>query len=61
MRSYLSVSVSSVIRFFMPSSSVAAEPSTPPFSLTGDRYDQSTYWGRFRRMLDQCDPTTLLH
>ncbi|EER02706.1 Sideroflexin-5, putative [Perkinsus marinus ATCC 50983] len=34
---------------------------TPPFSLTDRRYDQTSYWGRFRSMLDQCDPTTLLH
>mmetsp|Transcript_22486 Transcript_22486/g.62628 ORF Transcript_22486/g.62628 Transcript_22486/m.62628 type:complete len:377 (-) Transcript_22486:132-1262(-) len=31
-----------------------------PFSLKGDRYDQSTYYGRFRKMLDVVDPRTLL-
>ena len=32
-----------------------------PFSLTGDRYDQDTYIGRLRRMLDICDPTSLIN
>ena len=32
----------------------------PPFSLETERYDQSTYYGRFRKMLDVVDPRTLL-
>ena len=35
--------------------------SATPFSLTGERYDQSTYHGRFMRMLDICDPFMLLY
>jgi len=31
----------------------------PPFSLKGERYDQMTYYGRFRKMLDVVDPRTL--
>lgn len=34
--------------------------STTPFTLTGDRYDQSTYWGRMMKMLHICDPSMLL-
>ena len=34
--------------------------TVPRFSLTENRYDQSTYAGRFRRMLDICDPSSLL-
>ena len=30
------------------------------FSLEGERYDQATYYGRFRKMLDVVDPRTLL-
>ena len=33
--------------------------STPPFSLDGERYDQSTFAGRFTKMLTTCDPTSL--
>ena len=36
------------------------DDSVPPFSLKADRYDQSTYYGRFRKMLDVVDPRTLL-
>ena len=36
-----------------------AGPSVPPFSLSGARYDQSTFAGRYRRMLDVIDPRTL--
>jgi hypothetical protein len=32
----------------------------PPFTLTGARYDQSTFVGRYRRTLDVIDPRTLL-
>lgn len=35
--------------------------TVPPFSLTHSRYDQTTYYGRFRRMLDICDPSMLLY
>ena len=31
-----------------------------PFSLETERYDQTTYYGRFRKMLDIVDPRTLL-
>lgn len=34
--------------------------SVPVFSLSAPRYDQSTYYGRFMRMLDMCDPSMLL-
>lgn len=33
----------------------------PPFSLTDDRYDQRTYYGRFRKMLTVVDPRTLFY
>ena len=32
----------------------------PPFSLTTERYDQSTYYGRLMKMLNVCDPSILL-
>ena len=32
-----------------------------PFSLNGPRYDQNTYTGRLLRMLDICDPSTLVY
>ena len=35
--------------------------SSPPFKLTGERYDQSTYFGRFLKMLNICDPSMLLY
>jgi tricarboxylate carrier len=35
--------------------------SVPNFSLTGERYDQSTYAGRFLKMLNICDPFMLLY
>jgi len=41
------------------SSSVLLPPT--PFSLTGDKYDQDTYYGRFRKMIDLVDPRTLFH
>jgi len=31
----------------------------PKFSFEGDRYDQSTYWGRLQRCFDVVDPRTL--
>jgi sideroflexin-5 len=31
------------------------------FSLTGERYDQSTYLGRFMKMLNICDPSSLIY
>lgn len=37
-----------------------AKDDIPHFSLTEDRYDQTTYYGRFRKMLDIVDPRTLL-
>mmetsp|Transcript_18517 Transcript_18517/g.40297 ORF Transcript_18517/g.40297 Transcript_18517/m.40297 type:complete len:374 (-) Transcript_18517:454-1575(-) len=37
-----------------------ADGNVPPFSLHGDRYDQSTFYGRFQTMLEVVDPRTLL-
>lgn len=34
---------------------------TPVFSLTGEKYDQKTYFGRFMKMLNICDPSMLLY
>lgn len=31
----------------------------PPFSLSGDRYDQSTFWGRLQRIIDLFNPRLL--
>ena len=33
----------------------------PPFSLEKERYDQTTYSGRFRKMVDVVDPRTLFY
>ena len=33
----------------------------PPFSLENERYDQATYYGRFRKMVDVVDPRTLFY
>ncbi|XP_065828245.1 sideroflexin-5-like [Oscarella lobularis] len=33
--------------------------SYPPFALDKSRFDQQTFWGRFRHFLDIVDPTTL--
>ena len=35
--------------------------SVPPFDPNGERYDQSTFAGRFCRMILACDPLLLLH
>lgn len=43
-----------------PETTTLATSATPPFSLDKERYDQSTYMGRFRRMLDIVDPRTLI-
>lgn len=32
----------------------------PPFSLEEERFDQTTYYGRFRKMVDVVDPRSLL-
>jgi hypothetical protein len=37
------------------------EGDVPEFTLTGDRYDQRTYYGRFIKMLNICDPSMLLY
>lgn len=37
-----------------------ADGIVPPFSLNGDRYDQSTFYGRLQKMLEVVDPRTLL-
>lgn len=37
----------------------ACSGQPPPFSLTGDRYDQRRLFGRFAAMIDACDPVTL--
>ena len=41
----------------------AAFMSSPAtvFSLTEDRFDQRTYWGRFMKMLNICDPFMLVY
>eukprot|EP00551_Chaetoceros_affinis_P008052 CAMPEP_0203683320 /NCGR_PEP_ID=MMETSP0090-20130426/47461_1 /ASSEMBLY_ACC=CAM_ASM_001088 /TAXON_ID=426623 /ORGANISM="Chaetoceros affinis, Strain CCMP159" /LENGTH=350 /DNA_ID=CAMNT_0050552463 /DNA_START=200 /DNA_END=1252 /DNA_ORIENTATION=+ len=46
-----------------PSASTSSNvvPEVPPFSLDKERYDQNTYLGRYRRMLDIVDPRTLLY
>jgi len=46
-----------------PSSSSTSSTSSllPPFSLNGDKYDQNTYYGRFRKMVDLVNPMTLLY
>jgi tricarboxylate carrier len=36
------------------------DTNVAPFSLDGERYDQTTYYGRFRKMLDVTDLRTLL-
>jgi len=45
--------------------SYAAESATasdaPPFDPSGQRYDQTTFKGRFCRMLLACDPTLLFY
>ena len=33
--------------------------AVPPFSSNADRYDQSTFYGRFRKMVDVVDPRSL--
>ena len=33
--------------------------TVPPFSSNADRYDQSTFYGRFRKMVDVVDPRSL--
>jgi len=35
------------------------ETNIPEFTLTGERYDQKTYYGRFMKMLNICDPFML--
>jgi tricarboxylate carrier len=37
------------------------EGREPDFTLTGNRYDQKSYYGRFMKMLNICDPTMLLY
>ena len=39
----------------------ATASDAPPFDPSGQRYDQSTFSGRFCRMLLACDPTLLLY
>ncbi|XP_012935542.1 sideroflexin-5 [Aplysia californica] len=34
--------------------------SYPPFQLNGSRFDQSSFYGRFRHFMDVIDPSTLL-
>lgn len=34
--------------------------TTKEFAIDQEQYDQNTYWGRFRKMLDVVDPRTLL-
>lgn len=46
------------------SSQDAVSPSSndvPPFSLEKERYDQATYYGRFRKMVEVVDPRTLFY
>eukprot|EP00933_Yihiella_yeosuensis_P018000 TRINITY_DN14950_c0_g1_i1.p1 TRINITY_DN14950_c0_g1~~TRINITY_DN14950_c0_g1_i1.p1 ORF type:complete len:356 (+),score=60.81 TRINITY_DN14950_c0_g1_i1:44-1111(+) len=39
---------------------IAKEETLPAFSLTGNKYDQSTYIGRLKSTLENVDPRTLL-
>jgi hypothetical protein len=41
------------------SAGVKAVATTPKFSLTDEQFDQSTFAGRFAKMLTTCDPSTL--
>lgn len=40
---------------------VATASDAPPFDPSGQRYDQTTFQGRFCRMLLACDPTLLFY
>lgn len=39
----------------------AAASSVPPFNPSGERFDQSTFRGRFSKMILACDPRLLLY
>ena len=40
---------------------VATAPTCPPYKPSGQRFDQSSFVGRFSKMILQCDPRLVLY